>query len=325
MTTAALRRYFLMTCAATALHAGAAAAEPPTGRVGVATAVNTTAESLPSRGTLRPLLVGLDIEQGERIDTDSSGRAQLLFLDGSTITIGNRASVVVDEFVFDPNIRRGHLAMSMARGLMRFIGGYLSKDGSVTVRTPTALLGIRGAIVMIEVAPDTGNTTATLLFGDSLTVTGLSGAVEVIRRIGQSTTVGADGSPSVPRRITPDQLKPLDQTMPNNPGAPQGLPLPPSPQRAADLDGPSKEVIAAAAPSPSAAMAGGLPPMPPPAQTMLSPGMVLRGSAVPDQNALRMARQDLQSPHLPDRPGGAGLGSAVPPFPPSGHPSAVGP
>ncbi|HIJ61175.1 MAG TPA: hypothetical protein HPQ04_00640 [Rhodospirillaceae bacterium] len=345
MTTVALRRYFLMTCAAFALNTGSAVAETAPGRVGVATAVNTTAESLPPRGTIRPLVVGLDIEQGERIDTDSSGRAQLLFLDGSTITIGNRASVVVDDFVFDADSRRGHLALSMARGLMRFIGGYLSKDGSVVVRTPTALLGIRGAIVMIEVAPDTGSTTATLLFGDSLTVTGRLGAVEVIRRVGHSITVGVDGLPSQPRRITPEQLKPLDQAAPNNIGGSPGLPLAPSPPRQAELD---MAVSANARPAialPNAATLGVGAEVPAdiknqvkPAAAMIGPALpgsvavpafspqasslVLPGPPAPDLNALRMSRQDLQPSHLPDRPA-AGSGG----FPklPIGHLPPSGP
>ena len=201
-------------CAALAMGRGPAAADDTSvGRVGVATAVNAMAEGQPPQRPSRPLVVGLDIEQGERIDTDASGRAQLLFLDGSSITIGNHASVVIDDFVFDPTSRKGHLGLAMGRGLMRFIGGHLSKDGSVDVRTPTALLGIRGAIVLIEVAPDGSSTTATLLFGDKVTVTGVSGAVEVIRRIGESSTVRRDGVPTVPRRVGPEQIKPLDQAL----------------------------------------------------------------------------------------------------------------
>jgi hypothetical protein len=103
--------------------------------------------------------------------------------------------------------------MALGRGLMRFVGGFLSKTGSVSVRTPTALLGIRGAIVLIEVAPDSGRTTATLLFGDHVTITGLFGATEVIKRIGESSSIGASGIPSPPRRIKSHELKPFNQAL----------------------------------------------------------------------------------------------------------------
>lgn len=212
--TVRFRGRLFIALAALVLGCGSAAADDEVaGRVGVATAVNTMAQGQLPQQPPRPLVVGVDVALGERIDTDASGRAQLLFLDGSSITIGNQASVVVDDFVFDPTNRKGHLGLAMGRGLMRFIGGHLSKDGSVNVRTPTALLGIRGAIVLIEVAADGASTTATLLFGDKVTITGTSGAVEVIRRLGQSSTIRRDGVPTAPRRVGPEQIKPFDQAL----------------------------------------------------------------------------------------------------------------
>ena len=213
MSNATFRTSAWASCVALSLWAMPAFADIGTERVGVATAVNASTEGQPPGGERRPLVVGVDIASGEQIDTDLSGQAQLLFLDGSSITIGNRASVVIDDFVFNPESRQGQLSMALGRGLMRFVGGFLSKTGSVSVRTPTALLGIRGAIVLIEVAPDSGRTTATLLFGDHVTITGLFGATEVIKRIGESSSIGASGIPSPPRRIKSHELKPFNQAL----------------------------------------------------------------------------------------------------------------
>jgi hypothetical protein len=57
-------------------------------------------------------LRGLDVvNEGrcghERIATDTEGQAQLLMLDGSSFTIGPGASVMLDEFYFDPASGRG--------------------------------------------------------------------------------------------------------------------------------------------------------------------------------------------------------------------------
>jgi len=181
--------------------------------IGVAAAVNAYAEELPLQGEARSLLVGADIEQGERITTDENGQAQLLFVDGSSFTIGNRASVVVDDFVYDGSAQRGHLGLSLGKGVFRFIGGHLSKDGSVQVRTPTALLGIRGAVVLIEVKPDSGETLVTLIYGDHVLIRGLDGATEAIRRAGYSSVIRRDAPPTPPSRLAPERFRELERKL----------------------------------------------------------------------------------------------------------------
>jgi hypothetical protein len=178
--------------------------------IGVAAAVNANTEEQRSEGASRTLRVGTDIEQGERIDTDENGQAQLLFVDGSSFTVGSRASVVVDDFVYDAATQKGHLGLSVGKGVFRFVGGHLSKDGSVDVRTPTALLGIRGAIVLIDVDPEAGTTLVTLLYGDHVMITGIDGSYEVIRRPGFGLVIGRGGTPSAPHRIDSARLSQME-------------------------------------------------------------------------------------------------------------------
>lgn len=196
---------------------GFAAPESP-GRVGVAAAVSAVAEGWLHVDEVRSLEVGHDIWQGERVETNDAGLAQLLFIDGSTVTVGNRASLVVDDFVYDVSAQHGHLGIAMSKGVFRFVGGRLSKDGSVTVRTPTALLGIRGAIVLIEVSPEDGATTVTMLYGDHVQITTPSGGSQMIRRAGFSSSVAHDGAPSAPRRIEAGRLHDLEGLLTRSPG-----------------------------------------------------------------------------------------------------------
>ena len=73
----------------------------------------------------------------ERIATGALGQTQILFLDESAMTIGPNSDLVIDEFVYDPKTGTGQLAMSATRGVLRFVGGKLSKqDEGVRVRTP---------------------------------------------------------------------------------------------------------------------------------------------------------------------------------------------
>ncbi len=120
-------------------------------RVGVAAAVNPATTGTPPGQADRVIVVGDKMLQNERVVTSDKGRTQLLFLDGSALTIGPNSSVVLDEFVYDPNTKVGKLAFSAAKGLFRLVGGKISKKTPVTFKTPTALIGIRGGIGIITV------------------------------------------------------------------------------------------------------------------------------------------------------------------------------
>lgn len=146
------------------------------GRVGVTAAVNQQAE-LERRAAVRTLVIGEDVEFEDRIITSSTALVQVLFVDGSTFTVGSNSRVVVDEFVFNPATGSGELVAEVTRGALRFVGGRLSKqDNNVRFRTPVGTLGVRGAIVEIDLSPSCmpdGRcpiAVATLVFGDELTL-----------------------------------------------------------------------------------------------------------------------------------------------------------
>lgn len=120
-------------------------------RVGIAAAVNPATNGTPPGGAGRVIVIGSKMLQDERIVTSDEGRTQLLFLDGSALTIGPNSELVLDEFVYDPNAKKGKLAFSATKGLFRFVGGKISKTTPVTFTTPTAVIGIRGGIGIITV------------------------------------------------------------------------------------------------------------------------------------------------------------------------------
>ncbi len=92
-------------------------------QVGTATAVNPLSESTPPGAATVPLTVGARIIHKERIHTTPSGTVQLAFLDKSTLSIAPNTSIVIDEFVYDPNSGKGHMLTSLTQGALRFVGG----------------------------------------------------------------------------------------------------------------------------------------------------------------------------------------------------------
>jgi hypothetical protein len=67
------------------------------------------------------------------------------------MTIGPNSDLTIDRFVYDPNTGTGQLAMTATKGVMRYVGGRLSKhENAVTIRTNVALIGVRGGIVLVR-------------------------------------------------------------------------------------------------------------------------------------------------------------------------------
>lgn len=174
-------------------------------KVGVVGAVNPqTFGQAPAREA-RTVTLGNDVLFNEHFVTEQTGQAQIFLLDQSSITLGPNSEVTVDEFVYDPREGSGKLATSIAKGLLRYVGGRISKQADVIFTTPTAVIGVRGGIAVIEVAPN-GVTRATFLYGERMTVTA-GGETQTVLRPGFVVTVDDTGAaPSDPRRVTEEEV-----------------------------------------------------------------------------------------------------------------------
>jgi hypothetical protein len=148
----------LLLAGATLIASPAAAQE-----VGTATAVNPTSESTPPGGATQTLTIGAHIIHKEHIHTSPSGSVQLLFLDKSSLSIAPNTSIVIDEFVYDPNSGKGHMLTTLTQGALRYVGGELSHQGEATIQTANAAIGIRGGTT--TVGQGSGGTTVIDHFG----------------------------------------------------------------------------------------------------------------------------------------------------------------
>jgi hypothetical protein len=186
----------LMACLLPGMAAAAAG-------IGITSAVLPQATGTPPQAQPRVLEVGVDVVANERIATGPSGKTHLLFRDGSALTIGAGAEVVLDEFVYDPDSKSGQIALSATRGVLRFVGGRISKTNPVQIRTPSATIGIRGGIAILAIGAS--QVTAKFLFGEQLTVVA-NGQTVTVTRPGFQVTIPTGGNPSVPMPIPPGEL-----------------------------------------------------------------------------------------------------------------------
>ncbi|HXP75796.1 MAG TPA: FecR family protein [Stellaceae bacterium] len=150
--------------------------------VGVTGAVNPNATGTPPGSTVRALGTGNDVIFNERITTEAKGQADVLFVDRSALTIGPNSDLVIDEFVYSPDTGTGKLAASATKGVFRFVGGALSKNpDSVTIKTPAAIVGVRGGVIMLAINQNGGGSLY-FLYGDQVSVDSPSGHQDLRRR-----------------------------------------------------------------------------------------------------------------------------------------------
>lgn len=192
--------------------------------IGTAGAVNPASTGTPPARPTRVLQLGSRVVFKERVDTSAGGTVQLVFVDKTTMSIGPNSTVVVDEFVYDPNSGTGKLTATMAKGVLRFVGGNTSHSGGAEIRTPSATLGIRGGVATVQVVPCAAGaataacgTKVTNHFG-VLSITTAAG-LEVIRRPGFVVQIpGATAVPTAPRRATPQEVAQQNSSLTSKPG-----------------------------------------------------------------------------------------------------------
>jgi hypothetical protein len=137
-------------------------------QIGVASAVNKNTTDLTLEQERKLIDAGYEIIQNHTIETDGIGRAQMLLLDGTAFSVGPNSSVVLDKFIYNPETAEGSLEVT-ARGLLRIVGGKVTKKQPALIRTNSATVGIRGGIGIVQT--NGPQTNATFLYGTEMTVT----------------------------------------------------------------------------------------------------------------------------------------------------------
>jgi FecR-like protein len=146
---------------------------------------------------VRQLVVNDGVNQNEVIATAVDAASEILFVDGTKITVGPRAHVTLDKFVYDPNPSKGAFFLSATEGIFRFVTGNMAHQ-SYSIQTPNGTVGVRGTTVAILVIQ--GKTICHFEEGS-----GDAGGMVFLQ--GQYCTVeNGRGRPS-----TPDEILSIDQ------------------------------------------------------------------------------------------------------------------
>ena len=132
-------------------------------------------------------VVGAPVQMSDALRTGANARLQITFRDGTLLTLGENARVVIDRYVFNPDQSTGAMALKTTTGAMRFATGRLNqmRNKDITVSTPYAALAVRGTEFWM--GPIDGHHGALLLKG-KVRVSNQGGAV-TLSEPGQGTDI----------------------------------------------------------------------------------------------------------------------------------------
>lgn len=212
------RRSMMAACLCIALSPLLAGATPASAanQIGVTAAVRPDVRGTPPDQESRILAVGTDIFAEEQVVTSKRGQTHLLFVDGSTLSMGPGAELVLDRFVYDADRKVGELVVTASKGLLRFVGGRISKKRPVLIKTPTAVIGIRGGIALIQVGDTDTPASVTMLYGQEAFME-RNGRRQTITRPGYRIVEAQDGGIEEPKQATQAELTQELQTLEDPP------------------------------------------------------------------------------------------------------------
>jgi hypothetical protein len=104
-------------------------------------------------GQILPAVSGMILQKGDRLITGRDGQMGATFYDNTRFAAGPNSRVAIPEFAFDDTTHQGQFLTQVERGSLAVVSGQIAKSAkdAMRVRTPTALLGVRGTRFVVEV------------------------------------------------------------------------------------------------------------------------------------------------------------------------------
>ena len=105
----------------------------------------------------------LPIEQYDTVKT-GNGKVGILFIDDTRVDVTQHSKLIIDEFVYDPNTKKGKLNLSAKLGTIKYASGQIAKTSrqDIVITTPTATIGVRGTDFSMTI-DELGSSTIILL------------------------------------------------------------------------------------------------------------------------------------------------------------------
>ena len=115
--------------------------------------VATGQVSVDRKGQALPGRVGLLLEADDVVRTGADGSVGITMRDNSLLSAGPNSILSLERFEFDPTTSEGRFDARLQRGTLAVVSGRIAKKSpqAMTVRTPSAVLGVRGTEFVVSV------------------------------------------------------------------------------------------------------------------------------------------------------------------------------
>lgn len=104
-------------------------------------------------GQSLPAQVGMALTAADVLKTGADGSVGITMRDNSLLSAGPNSVLSLDRFDFDPTTYQGRFESGLQRGTLAVVSGRIARQSpqAMTVRTPSAVLGVRGTDFVISV------------------------------------------------------------------------------------------------------------------------------------------------------------------------------
>ena len=106
------------------------------------------------------LSTGSKIYFGDTIIVKEQSNAQILLLDETALTVGEKSELTIDDFVYDPKSKVGKIVSNIKVGTVRIVTGEISNQNpeNLKVNIPTGSVGARGTEFVVVTESDEKST-----------------------------------------------------------------------------------------------------------------------------------------------------------------------
>ena len=109
--------------------------------------------SIERKGQSLPAQVGMPLEAADVLKTGADGSVGITMRDNSLLSAGPNSVLALERFEFDATTSQGRFDAQLQRGTLAVVSGRIAKQSpqAMTVRTPSAVLGVRGTEFVVAV------------------------------------------------------------------------------------------------------------------------------------------------------------------------------
>jgi hypothetical protein len=103
-----------------------------------------------------PVKVGDAVEPGDVLRAKSQSKAQITFVDNTTLAMSPESRIAIDEFVFDPAKKKRSAMLEVFYGAVLAVVSkiYQTEQPDFVIKSHTAIMGIRGTEVGVRLTPN---------------------------------------------------------------------------------------------------------------------------------------------------------------------------